>query len=258
MLLSADSIPHDSGHRDQPGGWEPAPAGAPISGAALGATGERSRYRQRKWDARSVLLVVAINLGLGAMFVSLRPDVAKVLPEPTLATFDVVVPSAPTPPPPSQPQPDTAALQSPIAAPDPIVKLPTQAPVVQAVELPRPQLQAVAFAPKAAPAPAALPAPPAPPAPVTPPSFDAAQLDNPAPRYPYLAKRAREQGVVTLRVLVSAQGRAKTLGVEHSSGSSRLDEEALKTVRRWKFLPAQQAGKAVEAWVLVPVTFALG
>ena len=252
MLLSADNPPHDSDH---PGGWEPVLASAPVGAADQPASGERSRYRQRKWDARSVILVVAINIGLGAMFVSLRPDIAKVLPEPKLQTFDVVVPSAPTPPPPSPPQPDTQAMQSPIAAPDPIVKLPTPAPAVQAVPLPRPQLQPAAFTPSAAPAPAA---PPAPPAPVTPPSFDAAQLDNPAPRYPFLARRAREEGVVTLRVLVTPQGRAKTLSVEHSSGSSRLDDEALKTVRRWKFLPARQAGNPVEAWVLVPVTFSLG
>jgi protein TonB len=126
-----------------------------------------------------------------------------------------------------------------------------------------PDLAKIAVAPvqvalpiPAAPAP---PAPrPAPAAPVTPPDFSAGQLANPGPSYPYLSRKAREEGVVTLRVLVSAEGRAKQLSVERSSGFERLDEEALKTVRRWRFLPARRAGEAVEAWVLVPVTFALG
>ena len=64
--------------------------------------------------------------------------------------------------------------------------------------------------------------------------------------------------MVLLKVLVSTDGRAKTLQIQESSGFGRLDREAMKTVRKWRFVPASQAGKPREAWVLVPVTFSLG
>jgi protein TonB len=105
-----------------------------------------------------------------------------------------------------------------------------------------------------------VPAQPAPaaPAPIVPPDFTAAQLRNPGPAYPYLSRRAREEGVVLLKVLVGTDGRAARLEVEESSGFERLDEAALKTVGKWRFVPASQAGQPREAWVLVPVTFSLG
>ncbi|MXO64965.1 TonB family protein [Altererythrobacter endophyticus] len=95
-------------------------------------------------------------------------------------------------------------------------------------------------------------------APITPPDFSAGQLNNPGPAYPYKSRKAHEQGVVLLKVLVSTDGRAKTLQIQESSGFGRLDREAMKTVRKWRFVPASQAGKPREAWVLVPVTFSLG
>ncbi|MFC3712173.1 energy transducer TonB [Sphingoaurantiacus capsulatus] len=95
-------------------------------------------------------------------------------------------------------------------------------------------------------------------APVIPPDFTADQLNNPGPRYPSASRRAREQGTVMLKVLVSPDGRAQEMLVATSSGFVRLDEAAMATVKRWAFLPAKKAGKAVSAWVLVPVTFAIG
>jgi protein TonB len=93
--------------------------------------------------------------------------------------------------------------------------------------------------------------------PVTPPRFDAAYLDNPPPAYPALARRAREQGKVVLRVLVTPAGMAQRVEVRSSSGSNRLDEAALDTVKRWRFVPARQGVEAISAWVLVPISFSL-
>lgn len=87
--------------------------------------------------------------------------------------------------------------------------------------------------------------------------FDAAYLKNPAPPYPPLSKRMGEEGKVTLRVLVSNNGLAEKVELEASSGSPRLDSSALKTVRDWKFIPAQRGGQAVQSWVLVPISFKL-
>lgn len=88
--------------------------------------------------------------------------------------------------------------------------------------------------------------------------FDAAYLRNPKPPYPALSRRLGEQGKVLLRVFVNAEGLAETVELKASSGSSRLDESALETVRgKWRFEPARQGDKPVGAWVVVPINFHL-
>jgi periplasmic protein TonB len=73
-----------------------------------------------------------------------------------------------------------------------------------------------------------------------------------------LARRMGVQGVVVLRVHVRADGNVAEAEIAHSSGSSLLDESALKTVReQWRFLPAQLDGTPVESWVEVPIRFVL-
>jgi protein TonB len=89
------------------------------------------------------------------------------------------------------------------------------------------------------------------------PRFDADYLNNPAPAYPSLSRRLREQGVVLLRVYVLPSGLPDVVELKTSSGSARLDESALSAVRRWKFTPAQSAGRSVGAWVVVPIAFSL-
>ena len=92
---------------------------------------------------------------------------------------------------------------------------------------------------------------------LTPPSFSASYLRNPPPRYPLTARRAGEQGTVTLRVLVSPDGLASRVAVEKSSGSRYLDAAALEAVKAWRFAPAHQGADAVESWMLVPIVFRL-
>ena len=60
-----------------------------------------------------------------------------------------------------------------------------------------------------------------------------------------------------LRVHVEADGRAGDVQLHTTSGSPRLDQSALDTVRRWKFVPARLAQTPVAAWVLVPIAFTL-
>ncbi|MXP25049.1 TonB family protein [Altererythrobacter indicus] len=140
--------------------------------------------------------------------------------------------------------------------PEPRIKLDNSKPVPAIPDAPiaNAELPVMQVAVNAPAAPAA--SPPAP-APIVPPDFSAGQLNNPGPSYPYLSRKAKEQGVVLLRVLVSADGRAETLKVEKTSGFDRLDKAALATVKKWRFVPASQAGKPRQAWVLVPITFSL-
>jgi protein TonB len=60
---------------------------------------------------------------------------------------------------------------------------------------------------------------------------------------------------VLLRVLVSAGGDALRVEVDQRSGFSRLDDAALRAVRKWRFTPAKRGSEAVEGWALVPILF---
>jgi protein TonB len=92
---------------------------------------------------------------------------------------------------------------------------------------------------------------------ITPPIFDAGYLSNPPPAYPALSRRLREQGRVVLRVHVTAAGAVDEAQVRTSSGHARLDDSALETVKRWKFVPAKRGPEPMAAWVLVPISFGL-
>ncbi|MBE9610059.1 energy transducer TonB [Chitinilyticum piscinae] len=89
------------------------------------------------------------------------------------------------------------------------------------------------------------------------PSFHANYLNNPRPPYPPASLSLGEEGVVMLRVEVSAQGDAASVELARSSGFPRLDAVAQATVRRWRFVPARVGDEAVPGTVLVPVNFSI-
>jgi protein TonB len=79
----------------------------------------------------------------------------------------------------------------------------------------------------------------------------------PDPQYTDEAREARLQGVVTLLVLVGADGRATQIRTAHGIGLG-LDDRAIQTIRTWKFVPAHDAaGRAIPAWVTVEAIFRL-
>ena len=110
---------------------------------------------------------------------------------------------------------------------------------------------AAATAP-AAPA-AAAPAPPS----VQLPSSNADYLQNPKPPYPSLSKRLGEQGKVIVRVLIGTDGLARKAELRQSSGFERLDQTALNTVLKWRYVPGKRGGVAEEMWFNVPINFVL-
>jgi protein TonB len=177
--------------------------------------------------ARSALLAVA------PIMVSLvTPPKPQVKPEPTPPKPKPVIRPRPRPP---EPLPTiTAPIETP--SPSPIIVPPPPPP-------PPPEPAPVVVAP--------------PPPVITAPIFAADYLDNPAPPYPSLARRAGEQGRVVLRVLVSSSGKADEVEVRTSSGHRRLDDSARDTVRRWRFIPAKRGDEPVQAWVLIPISFRL-
>lgn len=76
--------------------------------------------------------------------------------------------------------------------------------------------------------------------------------------YPAAARRAGEQGTVTLRVQALASGAAGSIEVKTSSGSSRLDAAAVESARKMRFSPARtKSGKAADSFAIVPFNFKL-
>ena len=183
----------------------------------------------------------------------------------------------PAPPPPAAviqpakapPRPAPKPVPKPVVkpAPKPVIK-PTPTPIettapepAQAAPAPVPAPAPAATSLQPATAPATAPdktaAPAAAPAPVTSARFDADYLKNPPPSYPQLSRRMREEGKVLLRVVVSADGTPKLVEISQGSGSERLDKAARSAVERWRFVPARQGERAIEAAVLVPIIFKL-
>jgi periplasmic protein TonB len=92
---------------------------------------------------------------------------------------------------------------------------------------------------------------------VIPPNTDAHELNNPAPAYPAMSKKLKEEGIVLLKILVTKEGRVAEVSIKNSSGFKRLDDVAIKTIKRWKFNPATQAGVAIDYWYEIDFEFNL-
>ena len=80
---------------------------------------------------------------------------------------------------------------------------------------------------------------------------------NPKPPYPRVARRRGYEGVVLLKVEILPNGRVGEIQVKRSSGYLTLDRSALKTVRKWRFIPAKRAGEPIRIWAEVPIKFDL-
>lgn len=199
-------------------------------------------------NRRGLALVVAFHAivfwGLLQMKLIALPAPLAVLSVSLLAAPEVIQPQPAIVPPKPKPvarrpqpmaQPTQLAAPADSPAPTPIAVAP--APTIQ-TSPPAPSLAAPVVAP-------------------TQPRFDADYLDNPKPVYPAISRRLAEQGRVVLRVRVEADGRAADVQLHTSSGSPRLDQSALDTVRRWKFVPARLGQTPTAAWVLVPIAFTL-
>lgn len=213
---------------------------------------------------RRLLIVAAVIgfhvLGLWALQAGLlRRAVELVVPVAVMAEL-IEPPQPQVTPEPTPPKPQPAP--KPVA---PVQRAVKQAPMPLAIADSAPAPEAptgvVSAPPEPAPAvtePVAT-APVAPPAPpkVELPSSDANYLNNPPPPYPPLSKRLGEQGRVMVRVHISADGIATRAEVQKSSGFPRLDETAVQTVLRWRYVPGKRAGVPEAMWYSVPINFVL-
>ncbi len=224
---------------------------------------------------QTALVTLAVLLAHAGLLAWLQTSSAPVQP-PQLAvvTMELLASPAPLlasqPAPPERRQPEkTSAKPVPKPAQQPAPKQMATA-VAQTEPSPLPatvsSLAAAAragssAAAAAAPAPAAAtsgsgPNAPAP-ARVELPSASADYLDNPKPAYPPLSRRLREEGKVVLRVLIDTDGSAARAEIRSSSGYERLDQAALQTVLKWRYLPARRNGVPEAMWFNVPINFVL-
>lgn len=223
---------------------------------AFAMPGAPAMPRERGARHVGLAVVVALHVALLAallLHTPVRQTLAKAAPVMVhLVALDPPPAVVPPKPIPAKPTPRVAPPRPLDLPPAPVIApqapAPALAPIVPAIVTPAIVRNE---APVVTPAPAAA-------APETiAPRYDAAYLDNPAPAYPPLARRAGEQGKVLLRVHVTADGLADDVQVRETSGFPRLDAAAQDAVRRWRFVPARQGERQVAAWVIVPVTFSL-
>jgi len=166
---------------------------------------------------------------------------------------EVLAPPSPKPDPVPQSKPQEPIKKQPILQkPERVV---TREPQPVAVPDERPAPNVPAAAPPQPVMAAATPAPA--PAKVEPPYSSADYLNNPKPAYPALSRRLGEQGRVELRVYIAADGTPQRADVVKSSGFDRLDQAAVTTVLKWRFVPGKRGGVAEPAWANVPIDFVL-
>lgn len=193
--------------------------------------------------------IVAMHL-LGLLWLSRIAPPANIPPQPLMVQMIEVgaQPHAvtPTPTPPAEKSTPRPRRQPTPASPERLLAADTSADASTSTTTPPPEPAATVKTASAA-APAVITAA----------RFDADYLQNPAPAYPALSRRLREEGKVMLRVFVETSGRPSQIEIKSSSGSPRLDQSAQEAVSRWKFIPARQGQDVIGAWVLVPIIYRL-
>ena len=222
-----------------------------------------SRQRKPSKHLVGMGLVVVLHLLLfWAISSGLARTVAKKIQGPVEAvllqeTKPDIPPPPPPPPQPPPPPPKNLPPPPPAYVPPVDVAVTAPAPVnaIAAVTAAAPT-QAAPIAPAAvAPAaPAPAPAPPAPPVRVAA-VVNSANCEK--PDYPSASRRLEEEGTVSLRFLVGADGKVIQSEVEKSSGFKRLDEAARAGLSKCAFKPATVDGKPEQGWASMKYTWRL-
>ena len=65
------------------------------------------------------------------------------------------------------------------------------------------------------------------------------------------------EGKVLMKVHVLANGKPDSVSVVKSSGKPVLDSEAVRTVKKWSFVPAKRGETPIDGWVTIPISFNL-
>ena len=192
------------------------------------------------------LLIVALHLG---MYYVLNSGLSKHLVDVVLGPIETRMieeaPKTDEPPPPPPPK---------IETPPPFVPPPEVSIDIPVENTNSTAIQTVTNVKPTAPPPAV--AAPVAVARTAPKSYARRPLSQ--PEYPPSSRRAGEAGTVILEVYVLETGRVGEAKVKQSSGFPRLDEAAIREVKRsWRLVPGTENGKPVPMWGQFAVTFKL-
>ena len=204
----------------------------------------------------AIIIVALIHIALGyALITGLAYNAVQQVVE-RVTTIDVEEPPPPEPedepPPPPEDIPDTSP--PPIVAPPPPIQVATNPPPIQPVTtIPKTPPQTVVLPSRPEPttkscpggqtvlSTQACPEVPSKARGVSPDGLNrwAARIQG---DYPSSALRREEQGTVTMRITVGANGRVEACSVTGSSGSSALDDAACRGMQRYaRYNPALNA-----------------
>ena len=75
------------------------------------------------------------------------------------------------------------------------------------------------------------------------------------PKYPRVSRKRGERGKVLIRVFINRDGSSEKVEIEQSSGFNRLDQAAMDSAKKCKFIPAKRNGKPVKTLATIPYTF---
>jgi protein TonB len=204
------------------------------------------------------LLFWAIQAGLTQTVIEKMPVVvqALLLEEKRAELPPPPPPPPPTPkPPPPAPPPPTPAYVPPAVTPA-VVAQPNAIAAITNAPTPAPPVAP----PVATPGPALPAQAPAPVAPAKAPVRTSAGVSSTPcdkPDYPTASKRMEEEGTVSLRFLVGADGKVIQSEVAKSSGYKRLDEAARAGLAKCQFKPATVDGKPEQAWTTIQYVWRL-
>lgn len=216
------------------------------------------QHRSLFWRRHVVIAGSVVLFHVAALW-ALQAGLLKRMVE-TIAPVTVLIEPI-TPPQPRVEPPSPVPKSDPPPSPRKAVSLPPPMPVAVVDPTPAPQAPSAVVEAPATPLPpmaapvAATPTPAA--TRVELPSSNAEYLQNPKPVYPALSKRLGEQGKVVLRVLIGVDGAAQQAEIRQSSGYERLDQAALATVQRWRYVPGKRGGVPEVMWFNVPLNFIL-
>ncbi len=210
----------------------------------------------------ALLFSLAVHAAAGGLLFNNWRWLPAELPQPLTVTLEAAPPSLiGSTPPQAERNPVPRVASNRVVPVQPVHHVPAPGPTV--MERVEAALPAVTPAPENAPAPTLVAtAPAAMNAPrradaIEPPHFNVAYLNNPRPAYPPIARKLGLEGLVVLRVQVSAAGAPEQVAVTRTSGAPVLDEAALKAVQGWTFVPARRGDTPVAHVVDVPVRFQL-
>lgn len=211
-----------------------------------------ANVQPKKLNPASLSATIVVN---GAVFGALllaAPQVTKI-PETIIETYTVTERKPPEPlPPPPKPQPDP--VNETVLRTDTIVEIPPP-PGNPPIKLSKDPT--LTFDPN--PGTGTVIVPPAPPpAPVmTGAEIDPRYMRDFQPSYPPSKIRLEQEGRVTVRILVGANGRVLQLQPVGSPDADFLAATRRQALAKWRFKPATRDGVAIEAWREISVRFEL-